>query len=521
MDKNEVSKEIKDFIQFNAEDISNLVNLNPDLLTAFNGVISAIDEQYGLGSLGVISNVINPPQAPKPTYTKNFTTNFVIGDYLNDVNAIYVPFKILSRDGTISDIEYEMGWNFSGFEDTLIIKDIYEVEGKVYYATIYQKDINYFEDVIIKQNYYVFLFEVDALDSHYVDYFLNVGKTKFSIGSYILCPNLPSRKIDDLFENKPKLNTYKTFSSTERMSKVSNDNGLVELSGSPLVEPRQLYFISEVIYVKDVQNVNGKNYYIVDFKGVGFSTYEASEFDDCFRKVSSIKNNDVFKLTTNYGIDIRNYFWFKNFDFQNNYIKYKMTRFDPDMSIVDYLEMEQTPIDFHYDWFEKEDIVKLTPLLSREFIAYYEINNPMITKILGANKSGMSSIDERPIYMSRAIENDGTRKSPTASATLFDLGTYMIGSDGFLWEITEDKNGTKRWKSKENVLKNLNVDIFPNDVPNPLYKFSLSMLQKNESSMEENLGYFDENSDDYKEIKTYLDATKQYLKYYPNIDLNS
>jgi hypothetical protein len=518
MDKNEISNEIKDFLQFNAEDIKNLVNLNPDLLTAFNGVISAIDEQYGLGSLGVVENIINPP---KPTYTKSFTTNYVLGDYLNDVNAIYVPFKILDSDGTISDIEYEIGKNFSGFEDTLIINNIYEIEDKIYYATIYQKDINYFEDAIINQNYKVFLFEVDALDNNYVDYFTNAGKTKFSIGSHILCPSLSSINLKKLFDGKPKFAQYKWFQSKEGMSKVSNDNGSVDLWNNPLLDPKEIYSLKEVMIVKDVQNVNGKNYYLMNFKTLGRAVYEASEFDNCFSNVSSIKNNDVFKLITNYGLDVKNYYWFKNIDFEQGYIMYKMTKFDFDMSIFDNVDENDVVVNFHNTWFEDGDIQKLTPLLSREFIAKYEKNNSMITKILGANTSGMSSIDERPIYMSRAIENDGTRKSPTASATLFDLGTYMIGSDGFLWEIAEDKNGTKRWKSKENVLKNLNVDIFPNDVPNPLYKFSLSMLQKNESSMEENLGYFDENSDDYKEMKTYLDATKQYLKYYPNIDLNS
>lgn len=520
MDKNEISKEIADFLKFNAVDIMGLTQINPDLLTAFNSVVSAIDKQYGVGSLGAIDNIINPPQPLKPAYIKNYTTDFVIGDYLNDVNTIYVPFKILSNDGTISDIEYEIGGNFSGFEDTLIIRDIYEIEGKIYYATICEKDIYFYEDVITKTDYKIFLFEVGALDSHYFDYFTNAGKTAFPIGSYILCPKLSSNEMEELFFNKPSFGHYKTFLTKERMLKVSDENGSVELFNSPLIEPSKLYALKELMIVKDVQNVDGKNYYIMDFRGASTSIYEASVFDDCFGKINSIKNNTIFKLTESItSSNVRNYFWFKNIDFEGDNLMYKMTRFEPNMSIVDSVDLMQVLISFHYDWFEKADFMKLTPIECREFIAEYEKNNPMITKIIGANKDIVSAT--RPDYMNLAIPNDGTRKSPTTSATLFDVGNLMIGSDGFLWEITEDKNGTKRWKSKENVLKNLNADIFPNDVPNPLYNFPLSILQKNEESMEKNLGYFDPKSDDYKEMKGYVDATKQYLMYYPNIDLNS
>ena len=519
MDKNEASKEIEDFLRFNAEDIRGLMQLNPDLLTAFNGVVSAIDQQYGVGSLGTIDSIVNAPQPNKPIYSKNFTTDFVIGDYLNDVNTIYIPFKISNNDGTISDIEYEIGGNFNGFEDTLIIRDIYEIDGKIYYATIYQKDINFFEDEIINKNYKTFLFEVGALDSHYFDYFENAGKTKFPIGSYILCPSLPQKQREDLFGNFPKLRLYQLFKTKENMLKVTSDNGTINAMNDLTNAPSEVYESDEVMIVKDVQNSNGKNYYLLDSPNGGpyRFAYESTAFDDCFGKLNSIKNNSIFTRTRSFGVE--NYYWFKSLNFSNNYIMYKMTNFNGIMSIVDIVDEMDVMINFHYSWFENTDIYKMTPFECREFIADYEKNNPMITKIMGANKNVVSAT--RPDYMSKSIPNDGTRKSPTTSATLFDVGNLMIGSDGFLWEITEDKNGTKRWKSKENVLKNLNADIFPNEVPNPLYNFPLTILQKNESSMEKNLGFFDPKSGDYKEMKGYLDANKQYLMYYPNIDLNS
>ena len=38
------------------------------------------------------------------------------------------------------------------------------------------------------------------------------------------------------------------------------------------------------------------------------------------------------------------------------------------------------------------------------------------------------------------------RPSPSVSATIFDVGTRMMGNDGNQWEITEDSRGVRRWK---------------------------------------------------------------------------
>jgi hypothetical protein len=41
--------------------------------------------------------------------------------------------------------------------------------------------------------------------------------------------------------------------------------------------------------------------------------------------------------------------------------------------------------------------------------------------------------------------NTNLRPSPTKSATLFSTGTKMFGNDGNPWQVTENKNGVKRW----------------------------------------------------------------------------
>ena len=39
-----------------------------------------------------------------------------------------------------------------------------------------------------------------------------------------------------------------------------------------------------------------------------------------------------------------------------------------------------------------------------------------------------------------------TRKGPTASATIFPVGTEKIGNDGNIWVIVQTKNGVNRWQ---------------------------------------------------------------------------
>ena len=39
-----------------------------------------------------------------------------------------------------------------------------------------------------------------------------------------------------------------------------------------------------------------------------------------------------------------------------------------------------------------------------------------------------------------------TRKGPTASATIFPVGTEKRGNDGNIWVIVQNKNGVNRWQ---------------------------------------------------------------------------
>ena len=48
-----------------------------------------------------------------------------------------------------------------------------------------------------------------------------------------------------------------------------------------------------------------------------------------------------------------------------------------------------------------------------------------------------------------------TRPSPTQSATLYTTGTKKTGNDGNTWIITQNVNGTKRWKLYKKVSKKI------------------------------------------------------------------
>jgi hypothetical protein len=52
-----------------------------------------------------------------------------------------------------------------------------------------------------------------------------------------------------------------------------------------------------------------------------------------------------------------------------------------------------------------------------------------------------------------------TRPSPTQSATLYTIGTKKTGNDGNTWIITQNVNGTKRWKLYKKVSKKISKKV--------------------------------------------------------------
>ena len=52
-------------------------------------------------------------------------------------------------------------------------------------------------------------------------------------------------------------------------------------------------------------------------------------------------------------------------------------------------------------------------------------------------------------------KENNVRPSPSQSATLYKVGTKKTGNDGNTWIITENVNGTKRWKLYKKVSKKI------------------------------------------------------------------
>ena len=59
----------------------------------------------------------------------------------------------------------------------------------------------------------------------------------------------------------------------------------------------------------------------------------------------------------------------------------------------------------------------------------------------------------------RPSKEVSNRPSPTQSATLYTTGTKKTGNDGNTWIITQNVNGTKRWKLYKKVSKKISKKI--------------------------------------------------------------
>lgn len=527
MNKDEISKEIGDFLKFNASDIKGLIKLSPDLANAFSNVILAIDEKYGANLIPTqgITNLTT-------TIAQNRVSRFLPGDYLCNVNRINVPFKKFYQ-GTISDKEYMNGSNFSGFRDVLIITNIYDIDGVLYYSTTPSKDYNYYKDQIrvMDVDYESYLFEVSLIDDFYDDYFEKYGVTSYNIGSYILCPELTKKEQSDMFSTKPNLDYMRLDNTSEGMSivELSNMQPLLDFTAKPV----DLYKQTEVIFVKDIQQVDGKNYYIVHAIQQSLEyVFESSNFDSCFYpNCVSVKNNDVFKQmgSTN---EVQRYYWFAKNEIDTNgtnlVLDWKAKVLTPtfdDRNTFPFSDSSLGIDGVYNSYFKINNFDNTQPLLpyeSREVIAEYEKLHPIVEKIKTGNTviSNDTFIPAQSLpYVKTAKYNlvTSARKSPTESATSYSEGSLMIGCDGNLWVIAVDKNGTHRWVKNADVLKYLPDEVFNGQMRSNKHNFRLDEFKKMEKSLFDALAYFDPSDVEYKETTTQLIAVRDYIMYSPNL----
>jgi hypothetical protein len=530
MNKDEVSKEIIDFLKFNAVDIKDLMSSSPEIANAFNNVVSAIDQQYGKGLIGKsIDGVIN-----EKIDSFKFKTLFQKGDYLIDVDIIKIPYKVFDWDEKllVNDLI-----NTKGFKDNLIIYSIENINSKLYYKTTYAKDINYFDEQILieKSLFRWFFFEVEEIDKLYNDYFTKNGKTNYECGSIIMCPDL-SKLIGNPFYNKV-LDRYYIHKTDEDYYKVGRyyNNNNINIEIIEKIGALSFFPDNQIIFIRDIQNVNNKNYYITMLPTGSINCFEAKQFDDCFgSSCPSIKNNSVMKITHPSTDEILGFRWYDKVAFKTNssgkiIIKFNFISFTPEYIFERNMALVDSVDDFLEIYSEKNSFYYLNYDESRiEIEKYQETNSktqPLVipqttTKKPTEKIAKIPSVLEgtRPEYMLKAVFNkQGARQSPTITATIFDLGNLMIGADGNLWEITEDKNGTKRWKKKQNVFSFLPEDLFEGSTPDPLKVYNLSTLTEMQESLKEGMSYFEPNDSDYISLNDNLEAVELYIKYSPNL----
>jgi hypothetical protein len=519
MNKDEISKELGDFLKFNASDIRDLVKLSPDLANAFSNVILAIDEQYGAGTI-VNQNTQNANSISNGNVKK--LTKFLPGDYLNDVNKIDIPFKILYRDGKMEEEETILGKNFLAFLDTLIITSINELEGKLYYNTFYAKNVDYYNDEIVSDDEdYSMIFEVDALDDFYSNYYQMYGQPTYRIGSYVSFNRIGATELSELAKKRT-------------IEQVTYNNNIKYIT--TIHTPSTFFTQAQdtFLFVKNVLNIDGINYYIFNdsifFKG--FLMFAANEFDACFKDyTNSIKNNTVFKIIDN----VTNvYQWVTKIKFSIHVgtpvLSFKSIIFDDINSQFNpSYKININSQELYQDFFSniaKNDRTQLSSNyyskdFAREAIAIYEENNPIINVVKSGNTNNTFVPVKRPDYMKRALFNlsNTARKGPTSSATDFEEGTIMIGCDGGTWVVALDKNGAHRWKNLWNVFKSLPDEVFGNNnaVKTTTDYLSLSVLKEVEKNLWDGLQYFDVTDVEYTEINNTLFAVREFIQYYPNV----
>jgi hypothetical protein len=103
MDKVQTTKEITDFIQFNSVDIAQLKNDDVDIYNAFNGLLLAIDKQYGSGVL--VAESINKIKKKSSLVDTAYVQDLLLDFEKNGNRIKFLPANIenLALDNQVGD----------------------------------------------------------------------------------------------------------------------------------------------------------------------------------------------------------------------------------------------------------------------------------------------------------------------------------------------------------------------------------------------------------------------------------
>jgi hypothetical protein len=483
MDKKETTRLLSNLIQYNTVDINNMITTFPEIGKAFMNVISAIDEEYGSGSID--KNLLTPDPTAAQTKKvdfKEFGDSF-IGKYLYKVGGkewyyfdslinyeqqkqIYT-FRIYTNAAfSKSNVAEENHWPVKSLEEILSIK---EVGGWKLFTLNVGDKVTLPKTKLGVAGYISGALREARLRGQNYLYIVEIQKNGIIVLWY---DNIPAngdffimQDVEPYEENEEKLG-FKVgdYYTSEKWTKgtwvkitdITQDqvNGLDE-KGNPYLN-YILNFKKELAsgYFKIIPDPTVKN---LTFKvGDEFTTEVSRKQNYTYNYIIDKIDGDkvVVAWTDQKGKSLTNYL---AKDVQELFDKNTWQLVNNQPKKIDFKEG-----DTFYVQYSPKEIYTIKKINQKDIIigytndaGKYKENARFITDaqenfdngvwiLTGQSNTAINYITNwRPDWKAM-----GLRPSPTRKASLGKVDDVGLGNDGIVYEIGEDKKGTKKWKKK-------------------------------------------------------------------------
>jgi hypothetical protein len=523
MDKKETTRLLSNLIQYNTVDINNMITTFPEIGKALMNVISAIDEEYGSGSID--KNLLTPDPTTAQTKKvdfKEFGDSF-IGKYIykpnskewyyfdsitnyDEANQRYT-FKIYTNNAfSKSNVAEEIIWPVKSLEEILSTKEFagwklftLNVGDKVTLPKTKQGVAGFnsgaLREARLRGQNYLYIVEIQK-NGIIVLWYDNIPAN----GDFFIMQDLKpyeetdSFKIGDYFTSKGwkkdawakiKDITQKNINGFDEKNrpydvdiedfKTNLKSGYFEIIDDPTV--KNLTFKVGDEFTTEVSRKQNYTYnYIIDkIDGdkvvVAWTDQKGKHIVDYLTKdVQEVFDNNTWQLVNNQP---------KKIDFKEGdtfYVQYSPKE------IYTIKKINQKDIIIGYT----NDAGKYKE--NARFITDAQENFDNGVWILsGQSNTAINYITSwRPDWKAM-----GLRPSPTRKASLEKVDALGIGNDGLIYKVEEDKRGVKKWKKTGYNVFNSNNR---NDFSQPAYDRNLLIDQLNYENSQ-----LDKTDVDYKE----------------------
>jgi hypothetical protein len=491
MDKKETTRLLNNLLEYNKVDINNIRATFPDLGNAFMNVVLAIDEEYGSGNIdrtllretkksnfnefgdSFIGKYLYKPNS-KEWYYFDSITNY------DEANQRYT-FKIYTNNAfSNSNVAEEINWSKSILEELLNTKEYagwklftLNVGDKVTLPKTKQgvagfnsgaletarlRGQNYLYIVEIQKNGKILLwpdyipangdffimqdvepYEEPPTNNQLQNLLFKVGDEfqHYGKGTIFLISAIKGNEIRISWtgnSGKPKITTY-TIKDANQYFKdkywILVDKNVPNKSYSFKVGDEFTTDVSRKLnytYNYIIDKIDGDKVVVAwtDQKGKYLIDYLAKDAQELFDKGDWIlSGKSTTPVTSQYSFKVGDSFTYSNKD-------YKIDRIVEETNANGIIE----------------DIVYYKDIVNSEYsrpanVLEKKIKDGTYTLISASTSSANYITSWRPDWKAM-----GLRPSPTRKASLGKIDDVGLGNDGIVYEIGEDKKGTKKWKKK-------------------------------------------------------------------------